>query len=249
MVSVCMATYNGERFIRQQIESILYQLGPLDELIISDDGSTDKTCEIICSIHDSRIKLYKGNFRNINANFSNALKHANGDIIFLSDQDDVWIDGKVNKMKLLLNKYDLVISDSFVTDEQLNIIIQSFFKFFKSGKGIVKNIVKSSYYGACMAFKKKLLNKALPLPATSEIGHDLWLGLVAELTGTVYFFPEQLIYYRRHSAAFCETGIAKSKRSLYQQLRGRCIMLKEVLKFLLFKKYAKRTRIYYNSNV
>ncbi|MDE5758415.1 MAG: glycosyltransferase, partial [Allobaculum sp.] len=92
MISVCIATYNGERYIETQIRSILDQLNEDDEIIISDDSSTDRTLDIIRSLNDSRIKLFAGNkFHSRTFNFENALKQATGDFIFLSDQDDIWL--------------------------------------------------------------------------------------------------------------------------------------------------------------
>ena len=91
--SVCMATYNGEKYIAAQIISILAQIGPDDELIISDDGSTDKTVEIIKTFRDPRIKLYQDHvFRDPIKNFQHALTKSSGRYIFLADQDDVWME-------------------------------------------------------------------------------------------------------------------------------------------------------------
>src|ERR1700712_112451 len=120
MVSVCMATYNGENYIQAQLDSILKQIAAGDEVVISDDSSSDKTLDIIRSIPDPRIRLFAGNrFRDPIKNFQNCLKLASGDYIFLSDQDDVWLEGKYEKMTQLLLEYDLVISDSIIVDEKL----------------------------------------------------------------------------------------------------------------------------------
>jgi glycosyltransferase involved in cell wall biosynthesis len=236
-VSVCMATFNGAQYIAEQINSILSQLGSNDELIVSDDSSTDNTIEILKSIDDHRLLIYLNNrFRDPIKNFQNALKYATGDVIFLSDQDDVWMDGKYTIMSQLLKQYDLIVSDSKVVDENLNLLSPSFFTFFGSGKGLLKNIIRSSYYGSCMAFKKTVLDAALPFPDTKEIGHDLWIGLVAELTGKVLFYDKPLLLYRRHSSAFTVTGMGKSKRSLVTMLKGRIIMFKELSKFIINQK-------------
>jgi len=240
MVSVCMATFNGGKYIQAQLDSILRQLTLEDEVVISDDSSTDNTLEIIRAIQDPRIKLFAGNrFRDPIKNFQNCLQLASGEYIFLSDQDDVWMDGKYEKMTALLNDYDLVISDSVIVDEKLKPIAPSFFRFFGSGKGILKNIARSAYYGSCMAFTRKLLQKSLPFPDTQEIGHDLWIGLVGELTGKVLFYKEPLLLYRRHDSAFTQTGLSGSQRNLYQKLRGRMIMLKELGRFLIKKGWKK----------
>ena len=235
-VSVCMATYNGEKFVKQQLESILKQIDAVDEVIISDDSSTDNTLHVIKEIDDPRIKIFAGNmFRDPIQNFQNALRNASGDLIFLSDQDDIWMDGKYLEMKDLLLEYDLVTSDSIIVDEKLQEIESSFFKFFGSGKGIIKNMIRSSYYGSCMAFRKNILADALPFPNTKEIGHDLWIGLVAELTGKVYFYNKPLLLYRRHQSALTPEGI-KSTRTFKQMLNGRIIMIKELIKFISRRK-------------
>lgn len=239
-ITVCLASYNGEKFIKEQIDSILIQMQPNDELIISDDGSVDNTTGIIKSIADTRIKLLvDSNFKDPIKNFQNCLQYASGDYVFLSDQDDVWIEGKYEKMVRLLKDYDLVVSDSIIVDESLNILEPSFFNFFGSGKGILKNVIKSSYYGSCMAFRKSVLDKSLPFPNTKEIGHDLWIGLVAEMTGKVFFYDEPLLLYRRHTSAFTVTGISTSKRSLLQQIKGRIIMFREITRFLITYRWKK----------
>ena len=228
---MCMATYNGEKFIKEQLESILKQLDEEDEVIISDDSSTDQTIDVIKKIGDSRIRLFEGNlFRDPIQNFQHALKQAKGELIFLSDQDDIWLDEKYAEMTALLQSHVLVVSNSMIVNQNLEVINPSFFSVFKSGKGILKNVIRSTYYGSCMAFRKQLLLDALPFPDTKEIGHDLWLGLVAELTGSVFFYDKPLLLYRRHQSAFTPEGL-KSKRSIYQMLIGRFVMFNELLKF------------------
>jgi glycosyltransferase involved in cell wall biosynthesis len=124
-----MATYNGEKYISKQVESILVQLSEADELIISDDGSIDATLAIIKAFNDPRVKI----FRNIHksgpvGNFENALKNAKGEYIFLADQDDIWLSEKLNRHLSFHSQYDLVISDAEVVDESGNVIHPSFFK-------------------------------------------------------------------------------------------------------------------------
>ena len=116
-ISVCMTTYNGENHIAEQLESILKQLNGNDELIISDDGSSDKTIEIINEFKDTRIRLFLNSFRNIILNFEFALSKATGSIIFLSDQDDIWYDNKVSELVKILKKYDLVYTNASVFNE------------------------------------------------------------------------------------------------------------------------------------
>ena len=231
MVSVCIGSYNGEKYIEEQIESILNQIDEADELIISDDGSTDSTIEIIRNYDDQRIVFVKNTkCHGADGNSVNAMEHAKGDIIFLADQDDVWLPDKYLVMKEALNEYELVHCDSIVTDDKLNILKESFYSILNNGPGIIKNIKKSTYYGSHMAFKREIYEKALPFPKTSEIGHDLWLGLVAETVGKVKFLDKRLMYYRRNGAAHCDI-FEGSSRPMIVKFWGRVLMVFFYLKF------------------
>ncbi|WP_279627937.1 glycosyltransferase family 2 protein [Leptospira brenneri] len=233
-ISVCMATYNGEKYITEQLNSILTQLSENDEIIVSDDSSTDGTVKILqeFAANDPRIKLFLyQTFRDPIQNFQNALTKASGDFIYLSDQDDIWLEKKVETVNQFLQTFDLVLHDSIVTDENLNVTEPSFFKVFGSKKGILKNVIKSSYYGSCMAFRRKVLDNALPFPKTKEIGQDLWLGLVAELTGKVTLIEKPFIYYRRHQNTFTLRGLGGTKRNIFQIIKGRLVMFLELTKF------------------
>lgn len=108
MISVCIATYQGEKYIREQLASILCQLDDADEIIVSDDGSTDRTLDIIRQMADHRIKIVEGPHRHSpTLNFERALQEARGDYIFLADQDDVWKPDKVQVCMKWLQEYDL----------------------------------------------------------------------------------------------------------------------------------------------
>jgi glycosyltransferase involved in cell wall biosynthesis len=202
-LSVCMATFNGEKFLTEQLESILPQLAAEDELIISDDSSTDKTLAIIESLRDQRVQVYTGNtFFNPLYNFENALKRSRGEIIVLADQDDVWLEGKLEVVKQTLARrlstiYTVVL-DGYITDEQGDITSQSIFETIGSGTGILKNLYDNTYMGCCMAFTRELLEIALPFPTGIPM-HDSWLGLLSESYGTVDFVPVKTIRYRRHA--------------------------------------------------
>src|SRR5687768_8023645 len=98
-ISICMATFNGSRYINEQLNSIITQLDESSEIVISDDSSTDNTVQIIKSFNDKRIHVLPNQkFRNPIFNFENALKHVQGDYIFLADQDDIWLPDRLNKM-------------------------------------------------------------------------------------------------------------------------------------------------------
>jgi len=230
MVSVCLATFNGEKYILEQIESIRNQLNPSDELIISDDGSTDRTIEIIKNIHDQRIKIYHNNGeKGYTNNFQNAIKQSSGDFIFLSDQDDVWNKDKIIVMLDYLTKYDFVTSDALFVDSDLNSLNQTFFNLRGGRSGFLRNLYISQYLGACMAFKRELLKKLLPFPSIDELcPHDLWISLIAEFYFKVKVINKPLIMYRRHSNNVSTGGIG-SKNSLFRKIRFRMYCIQQVL--------------------
>lgn len=238
-VSVCIATYNGEKYIKEQLDSILHQLTDQDEIIISDDSSTDKTIEIIESFNDKRIILFKNQtFFSHVYNFENALKISKGEYIFLADQDDIWVSTKVEKMMNLLKTYDLVLSDAIMVDTNKQVINESFFLFNASRKGFIKNLYKNSYLGCCMAFDRKILNLSLPFPSDINM-HDWWIGLIAEIYGNIHFTTDKLVEYRRHEETVTPIN-RKSTNSLYKKISFRLKMIKglflQILTTFLIKK-------------
>lgn len=212
MISVCVATYNGEKYIRAQLLSILKQLSVNDEIIISDDGSIDKTCEVIETLNDGRLKVYlnKG-AKGFTHNFENALRYAKGDYIFLSDQDDIWLDNKVETTIRAFEKgSDFVISDCITVDEELNIIQKSRFSAFNIKPGFFRHLIKSRYLGCCVAFKKEILDIALPFPKNDYlIEHDVWLVAIGFLYFKVDLIRDPLILYRRHNSNASKGGFEK----------------------------------------
>lgn len=228
-ISVCMATYNGGKYIKEQLDSILSQLNENDEVIVSDDSSTDNTVQIIKSFKDNRIKIFENQkFKSPIFNFENALNNATGDIIVLSDQDDIWKANKIETIKKYMHNYDLVLSDADIIDEKGNILHKSFYKLNGSKNGFIKNIVKNSYLGCTMAFNKKILDKSLPFPKDLPM-HDWWIGLISEMYGKTYFIEDKLINYRRHGNNASPTG-EKSKYSFFQKVIFRLIMIKNLIK-------------------
>lgn len=229
MISVCIATYNGEKYITAQIESILSQLSNTDEIIISDDCSVDKTIEICRKFNDPRIKIIK-NRKNVGyiANFENALKKAQGDIIFLSDQDDIWADNKVSVFMEYFKQYDMVVSDATIIDQDNQIINTSFFEQRKVYKTIFGNIFKFGYLGCCMAFKSCILLKALPFPAKRKLcTHDNWLFLIGIFFFKAKIIDDKLVLYRRHGFNY-STGDSKSVTSIWFKIYYRFYLLYQI---------------------
>ena len=234
MISVCIATYNGEKYIKQQLESILSQIGNSDEVVISDDSSTDRTLEVIKSFNDSRIKIFSNQkFKSLIFNFENAIKNSKVDVIFLSDQDDLWNESKVEKMLKALEKSDMVVSDCSFIDQNGKVILESYFEAANSSNGLLKNLKRNAYFGCCMAFKRKILKKALPFPSDIPM-HDIWLGLVAELYFNSTFLEEKLTLYRKHDSNVSQASNLVSTSRFQEKLKSRFNTIK-YFPLLLFR--------------
>lgn len=229
MISVCMATYNGEKYIREQLDSILEQLAAGDELIISDDMSSDSTVDIIQSYKDTRIKLYiHEKNHGFVRNFENALMHAKGDIVFLSDQDDIWMPNKVKVTTEALKNCDFTVSDCITINEMGKVLSYSRIQDYNIKTGFWRLMIKTRYLGCCMAFKSKVLEAALPFPENAYLmEHDLWLAAVAECYFKTALIKEPLIKYRRHGNNVSSGGASKGYSipvKVYRRLyRLRCL--------------------------
>ena len=224
MISVCIATYNGSKYISKQIVSILNQLSDSDEIIVSDDGSKDETINIIESLCDSRIKSYKNTGKHgVVPNFENALLKAKGDIIFFSDQDDIWADNKVKVILKELEDADLVVHDALIMDKDDNVSKVNYYSLRSPHSGYWKNLMRNCFVGSCLAFKKEMLQYVLPFPKYI-LWHDMWIGLVISKKGKVKFINDKLLYYRRHGDNASATG-EKSTFSRWKQFKYRLQML------------------------
>lgn len=236
-ISVCLATYNGSKYLFEQIDSILTQLGSNDELIISDDHSVDNTGDLIKKINDPRIKLVYNKYeKGYTKNFQNALENSQGEYIFLADQDDVWFPQKVRITMDYLenNKYDMVISDCMIVNEDLIKIEESYFITRGSKSGLVNTLIKANYLGCCMAFNRKVMAKSIPFPNNHKrLPHDLWIGLVGYAFFNVKTTSVKLIMYRRHSSNASDGGNT-SKNTLFTKIYNRVYAIINLIK-VLFK--------------
>lgn len=230
MISVCIATFNGEKFIKEQLLSILNQISLKDEVIISDNGSSDRTLDIINKLADERIKLFINPINNggLVGNFQNALSKSSGDIIFLSDQDDIWDPNKVSIFQEYLKNYDLVCSNASLINEKGVHLNKSFFEIIKPRNGFLKNLIRNSYLGCCMAFHRSVLQYSLPFPEGLPM-HDWWIGLIGELHFKTIHVKNELTHYRRHSNN-ASTTASKSSNTIYRKIKMRVIIVKSLVK-------------------
>lgn len=221
-VDILMATYNGKKYLKEQIESILNQTYKNIQLIISDDCSTDGTREILRQYEQNeRIKIfYQEKNLGYIKNFEFLLKNVESNLYMLSDQDDVWKQEKIEKSveKLEKENLDLVFGDLEVVDENLNTICESFDKYMKLDRKINKCIgnYKLQYLYNCITgctilSKKEYLEKILPIPTNSKyMLHDFWIGLIISLDGKIGYIKDTYIKYRQHGNN--QVGIKKITR-------------------------------------
>lgn len=230
-ISVAMPTYNGAAFLKEQMDSIISQLTAEDEIVISDDGSTDETLHILRSYEEGEVsvRILNGPKAGIKKNVENALAHCTGDYIFLADQDDIWFPDKVNCIMECFSdeKVNLVIHDAVVfAEDPKKPFMDSFFAFRKAKAGIFKNIWRNSYIGCCMAFRSALVKKALPIPAQIEM-HDQWIGILNDYYyKKSYFLRKPLLYYRRHG----ENNSAMAPYSAGKRLKNRLTFIGQFLR-------------------
>jgi len=244
-VSIAMATYNGGRYIQEQLNSIASQTRLPDELVITDDCSTDNTLRLIEDFAQRApfpVRRYK-NSRNMGfaQNFNRAITLCNGDYILPSDQDDNWLNKKIeallNEIKGHANKPTLVHSDFSLIDQNGCIIRNSFHKM--RGKNINnynKYIVKSLYHGigsgCTMLFNRSLVDICLPIPDIG-IGHDHWLLYGAILRGKVLYLNDQLILHRVHA----NNTAPKFQRKTYKLLKRDKVAKKIITANALLQKH------------
>jgi len=227
-VSVAMASYNGESYIRSQLDSVLSQLSEADELVVSDDGSTDATRDILSAYaqRDPRVKVIDGPQNGVINNFENAVSACVGDVIFLCDQDDEWDADKYQAVTAAFEEgVMLVMHDARLIDGDGNVIGESFFQTRNTKTGLLKNLWKNSYIGCCMAFSKHLKPHILPFPDSIPM-HDQWIGLTAERHGKVVLIPRPLMSYRRHG----DNATGDTHGSVMTMIRQRAGLLKALRK-------------------
>jgi len=236
-ISIAMATYNGAKYLEEQLQSIAVQTRLPDELVITDDCSSDGTREIIKNFAETvpfEVR-FSQNEKNLGytKNFNEALLKTSGDLVLLCDQDDVWFPEKISRLETLaaLNPDMLVVmNDAAVTDEYLNETGVTKYGQMKlisrSGRGFVM--------GCCSAIRREMLDFCLPIPKDYE-HHDTWIMFLAHDLSRKYISDEVLQYHRRHgkNASF---SITNEKTALTASR-------------LLWKRFKKKHRSLYQSGI
>lgn len=230
-VTVLLAVYNGEKYLEQQISSLLNQSFRDIKIIIRDDGSTDSSQDIIdsfCEKYPEIISCIKGNpTGSAKLNFSKLLEHCDDDYIMFCDQDDIWLPKKIETtlaaMKAVENGGEtpvLVHTDLSVVDQELNVISRSFFDFqqLKQEKLNLPRLLVQNYVTGCTVMLNRALVKKCGKVPENCIMHDWWLALTAVLFGEIVCVSEPTILYRQHAdnqvGAKASYGFAFIKRKL-----------------------------------
>lgn len=220
-VSVVMAVYNGRRFLAPQIDSVLAQLAPQDEVVVVDDASSDGSGDWLIALGDSRLSVHRNpTTRGVLASFERGLALARNPLLFLCDQDDVWLPGKRETMVASFGRDErtlAVVSDAEIIDGDGRVVAPSFMATRGGFRGSVwSTLLRNRYLGCAMALRRPLLAAALPIPPAVPM-HDMWLGALASRLGSVRYIETPLLQYRRHAA-----NVTPARRqSMLRMLRWR----------------------------
>lgn len=208
-ISVVLASYNGSRYIEAQIRSLLDQLGEDDEVVVSDDASTDSTVAVVSAIADGRISLLKADQRvGYQKNFERAIRAARGRFIVFSDQDDHCLPSRIPASLAALERSSFVCGDAAVVNDSMQVLHPSYFAYRGAGNfKPLEILLKPPVIGATMACRREFLLSALPFPV--GIPHDQWLSLLASLQGDLAVVHSPFILYRRHDKAASLTGVRR----------------------------------------
>lgn len=229
-VSVALASCDGERWIGEQVGSILRDMGPDDELVVADASSRDRTLEIVRGFGDPRVRILECLSRgNIPATFQAALLACGRDLVFLSDQDDVWIAGKIERCAGALagSPAELLLHDARLVDAAGGEIAPSFLERIGFRPGFWPNLWRPGYLGCALCARRSLLERALPFPPRVPM-HDWWMGLLADRGGGVLVLREPWIDHRLHGSN-ASTAPRRSRHGMARRLAMRGSILLSLL--------------------
>lgn len=231
MISVAMATYNGSKYLSEQIDSILNQSVQFFEIVVCDDCSTDGTFELLIQYaqKDQRFKIFKNDYNlGFKKNFERAISLCSGDFIALSDQDDIWLPDHLKTLMETLGDKMLACGNSILVDENnkdLGVLLsyQESLDYVPKDdllKAMSVMLFRNPYQGAAMLFRKELAEIACPIPDVTGY-HDKWLVMVACMTKGMNFTFEPIMRYRRLRTSV--TDMRLKRKSKIMSLRNHVI--------------------------
>jgi glycosyltransferase involved in cell wall biosynthesis len=204
LVSIPIITYNGERYLRRQLDSIYCQTYENIEVVACDDGSTDTTRDILEEYRSSHGLRYVINPSNLGylRNFEKALSLCRGELFAPSDQDDIWLPSKIESLIVALGDRSLACSDAVLIDEFDTPFADSAMRYSNlsacSGKPFFQLLFSSFVIGCTALYSADLVRRALPIPE-GELFHDWWMSLVASTMKGISYYPGPLVRYRQHT--------------------------------------------------
>ncbi|MDD2358074.1 MAG: glycosyltransferase family 2 protein [Thiovulaceae bacterium] len=223
LVSIAMATYNGDEFLKEQLDSIYAQSYKNIEVIVCDDCSSDKTIEIL-KMYEIKYGLkYYMNEQNLGyvKNFERAINLCNGDYIALADQDDIWLENKIEFLLANIEDNLLIHSDCELIDENGQTISKTWKNELKSHKVFEDFLFSNVATGCTIMFKKKLLERILPFPEGLTY-HDWYLSINAAKDNKIVYINKPLIKYRQH---------INQNTSAYIEGKFQALIINKILRF------------------
>lgn len=234
-ISVCMATYNGAQYVGEQMDSILEQLGPFDEVVVVDDASTDDTVARLHALGDPRVCVFESaENRGYVRSFEESLGHARGQFILLSDQDDFWVPGRVRAIVGALERADVVATNLGTLGGPNRIpgpYGQSDWRLRErdSGRNLRNTVAilmgNRPYYGCAMGMRRAALDRILPFPDFLDESHDLWVALYGNITRSVVHLDIRSVQRRFHGG----NATPERPRGPLQVARSRAMLLRSVV--------------------
>jgi glycosyltransferase involved in cell wall biosynthesis len=215
LISIVMATYNGEKYLREQVDSLLAQSYPSLEFIFVDDASSDGSQAILqqYASQDERIRLVANPVnQGLLATFERGIREAKGELIALSDQDDVWLKDKISLLAAAIGRNSMIYADSALTDAT-GAVTGKFSDRNQLGDypSALHYVFGTKAMGHAMLFKREIIDIALPFP--DYVGHDYILGFAAAALNGVSYFPTTLVNYRQHSSNTMGADLSKGKKN------------------------------------
>ncbi|MDO4174806.1 MAG: glycosyltransferase family 2 protein [Eubacteriales bacterium] len=221
-ISVAVCTYNGEPYIREQLESILAQSRSVDEIVVGDDGSSDKTIEIVTNVlqkSDVSYRILQNKKLGVAQNFATTIQACDGDIVFTSDQDDVWMPNKVKRIEEQFcdPEVALVFTNALLVNHKLESLSRKLWEVYPFDQAQVETsfldiLLKYNVVtGATMAFRREQFLQMLPIP--SGCLHDEWIAIRSVQFGKAIALDEMLIQYRQHGG----NVVGAKKESFFQK--------------------------------
>ena len=216
LVSVVLATYNGEKYLRQQLDSILQQDYPNIEIVVTDDCSSDSTLTILqeyASKYPSILIYANDTNLGLNKNFEKGMLLAQGEYIAISDQDDIWKKEKITTLMNKIGNHAIIYHDSELIDLNglsLNRKLSDI-KQLGDFDNCLNVAIVANVPGHAMLFKKSLVDQCIPFPENAIL-YDHWMAFVATFSTGIKFISRPLVMYRQHENNIYGTGLVKKKK-------------------------------------